>query len=194
MRAPRGRRASSERLLARLGVLRCGTCGSRMVVGFRSVPRTGERYDFYRCPPVGDCPRRVTISARVAETAVIEAVRELLHGVEGRAGMGDAVEGAEGDLVAAEAALEAAVEAFSALDDVPAAKARLVALRDARDAARERLAELQDAAGPAITVTVDDWDMLTIEEQRSLIVAILDRVSVAPGRGSDRITVYPRGE
>ena len=29
----RGRRANSERLLARLGVLRCGTCGSRMVVG-----------------------------------------------------------------------------------------------------------------------------------------------------------------
>jgi hypothetical protein len=30
---PRGRRARSDRLLARLGVLRCGTCGARMVVG-----------------------------------------------------------------------------------------------------------------------------------------------------------------
>jgi site-specific DNA recombinase len=29
----RGRRAKSDRLLARLGVLRCGTCGARMVVG-----------------------------------------------------------------------------------------------------------------------------------------------------------------
>ena len=28
----RGRQAKSERLLARLGVLRCGTCGSRMVI------------------------------------------------------------------------------------------------------------------------------------------------------------------
>ena len=33
MSSPRGRRAKSERLLARLGVLRCGTCGARMVVG-----------------------------------------------------------------------------------------------------------------------------------------------------------------
>src|SRR4029077_17035539 len=44
MRAPRGRRAKSERLLARLGVLRCGTCSARLVVGFRTT-RNGKRYD-----------------------------------------------------------------------------------------------------------------------------------------------------
>jgi hypothetical protein len=32
----RGRQATSERLLARLGVLRCGTCGSRMVINSSS--------------------------------------------------------------------------------------------------------------------------------------------------------------
>ena len=56
---PRGRRAKSDRLLARLNVLRCGTCGARMVVG--STNNRG--YALYRCPPTGDCPRRVTISA-----------------------------------------------------------------------------------------------------------------------------------
>ena len=41
----RGRQAKSERLLARLGVLRCGTCASRMVInsdsGLRGVSNTG---------------------------------------------------------------------------------------------------------------------------------------------------------
>ena len=45
---PRGRRAKSERLLARLGVLRCGTCDARMSVG-----TSQGRYALYRCPPVG---------------------------------------------------------------------------------------------------------------------------------------------
>lgn len=54
MRSPRGRHAKSERLLARLGVLRCATCGSRMVIG--STDQNGKRHYFYRCPPIGDCP------------------------------------------------------------------------------------------------------------------------------------------
>jgi hypothetical protein len=62
-RVSRGRRAKSERLLARLGVLRCGTCGARMIVG---TAHHG-RYFLYRCPPTGDCPRRVTISADIVE-------------------------------------------------------------------------------------------------------------------------------
>ena len=36
---PRGRRPKSERLLARLGVLRCETCGARMVVGTTPASR-----------------------------------------------------------------------------------------------------------------------------------------------------------
>ena len=36
VKVSRGRRAKSERLLARLGVLRCGSCGARMVVGTSS--------------------------------------------------------------------------------------------------------------------------------------------------------------
>ena len=76
MRVSRGRRAQSERLLARLGVLRCGTCGSRMSVG--STGKKGKKYYMYRCPPVGDCPQRVTISAPDVEEAVTAAVQELL--------------------------------------------------------------------------------------------------------------------
>jgi len=193
MRSPRGRRPKSERLLARLGVLRCGTCGARMVVGSRTHGE--QRWEHYRCPPIGDCPRRVTISAEVAERVVSDAVRELLGGISGTASVVDGISDAERDLERAEQELDAAVEAFSGLEDVASARERLLSLRDERDRARDRLAELQAASVPAVTVSASgDWDALTLDEQRALIRAVVERADVVPGRGADRITVHPRGE
>ena len=120
-RSPRGRRAKSERLLARLGVLRCATCGARMVVGSSNH----GAYALYRCPPVGDCPQRVTISAETAERTIVAAVRHLLAETQGAATIGDHVDEAERALQIAEQALTAAVEAFTGLDDVAAAQAKL---------------------------------------------------------------------
>ena len=57
----RGSREKSDRLLARLGILRCGTCGAKLVVGQQHS--NGKRYDFYRCIPQSDCAQRVTIGA-----------------------------------------------------------------------------------------------------------------------------------
>jgi len=68
----RGRRAKSERLLARIGVLRCGNCGSRMVVGTSN----SANYYVYRCQG-NDCTRRMTILADTVERMVIEKVEEL---------------------------------------------------------------------------------------------------------------------
>ena len=45
----RGRQAKSERLLARLGVLRCGTCGSRMVINSYSGNYRGGDTSAKRC-------------------------------------------------------------------------------------------------------------------------------------------------
>jgi DNA invertase Pin-like site-specific DNA recombinase len=189
MKSPRGRRAKSERLLARLGVLRCGTCGARMVVGTANH----GAYRLYRCPPIGDCPRRVTISAEVAERAVVDATRELLAGMAGTASMAEGVTDAERKFAAAEQELDAAVRAFTGLEDVDAARERLAALHEARDQTRDRLAEIQAAAAPAVTITArGDWDLLTLEEQRALITAVIDRATVAPGRGANRITIEPR--
>ena len=193
MRSPRGRRAKSQRLLARLGVLRCGTCGARMVIG--STDQNGKRHYFYRCPPIGDCPRRVTISADVAERVVVEEVRRLLEGVRGTANIAGGIEEAAQELDLQECELDAAVRAFSGLEDVEAARQRLLELREARDAARERLARLRAAAQPALTVSASgDWDLLTLDEQRDLIRAVVDRAVVLPGRGEGRITVKARGE
>src|SRR5947209_423285 len=61
--------AKSERLLARLGVLRCGTCGSRMVINSYS----GN----YRCGDTSAkrCQRRAAVKADRVEEMVLDAVR-----------------------------------------------------------------------------------------------------------------------
>jgi len=184
---PRGRRAKSERLLARLGVLRCGTCGSRMVVG-----TSQNKYALYRCPPVGDCPQRVTISAQAAERTVIEAVQELLAGIEGRASVEGGVHDAADDLARRQDALDAAIRAFAVLEDEQAARERLQELRAERDAARELHDDLLAASAPAITVSAGDWDELSFDGRRDLIRAVIEQAVVSPGRGPDRIRIDPR--
>ena len=186
MKSPRGRRAKSDRLLARLGVLRCGTCGGRLSIC------TTNAQTFYRCNPTSDCPRRVTISAAIAERVVVEAVQEALAGVEGRATIDQGIAEAQRAYEQAERELDAAVEAFTGLDDVASARAKLIELREARDQARDRVNELGAASAPAVTVTAQDWDLLTLDEQRALIRATIESATVAPGRGTDRITVTPR--
>lgn len=185
MKSPRGRRAKSERLLARLGVLRCGTCGARMVVGTANH----GAYALYRCPPNADCPARVTISADLAESAVVAAVQESLAGMRGTATIDESAEAAERAYEAAERELAAAVEAFSGLDDVSTTRTRLIALRATRDEARDRAVELQAVAAPALTVTAADWSLLTADEQRALIRALIAEAVVVPGRGPDRIRI-----
>jgi DNA invertase Pin-like site-specific DNA recombinase len=192
MRLPRGRKPKSDRLLARIGVLRCGTCGARMIVG--QARANGRDYPMYRCPPNGDCPRRVTVSATIAENTIIEAVQDALQDVHGRASVEDGVAEAERSLEAAEQELDAAVEAFSALDDVAAAREKLTALRDVRGAARERVEELRAATVPSITVSAGDWNTLTLDEKRALIRAVVSEATVAPGRGADRIRVQTFSE
>ena len=184
---PRGRRAKSERLLARLGVLRCGSCGSRMVVG-----TSQGRYALYRCPPVGDCPKRVTISAETAERTVVEAVQELLAGIEGRASFESGVEEAASELARRQDALDAAIRAFAGFEDEAAAHERLQELREARDQARERHDDRLAASAPAITLSASDWDDLSIDGQRDLIRAVVERAVVSSGRARDRISIEPR--
>jgi hypothetical protein len=151
-------------------------------------------YPLYRCSPTSDCSARVTVSADLVERVVVEEVKRLLEGVTGSASGAESIEGAERDVQHVEHELDAAVAAFSGLDDVAAARDRLLELREQRDQARDRVAELQAAVGPRLTVAAGDWDVLTLAERRALIRAVLDRVDVAPGRGADRITIQPRGQ
>jgi len=184
---PRGRRAKSDRLLARLGVLRCGTCDSRMVVG-----TSQNKYALYRCPPVGDCPQRVTISAEVAERTVVQAVQELLAGIEGRASVEGGVTEAANELARRQAAFDSAIRTLAGLEDEQAARERLRELGAERDAARERHDDLLAASAPAVTVSAGDWNELSVDGRRDLIRAVVDQAIVSPGRGPDRIRIEPR--
>jgi DNA invertase Pin-like site-specific DNA recombinase len=189
----RGRKPKSERLLARLGVLRCASCGGRMVVGTQTS--RGRSYPFYRCGHVReDCANRVTVSATLVERLVVDAVKEALTDVEGRASAQSNARDAETALQRAQAALDAAIRAFAGMDDEDAARERLLELRAARDDAQERVDRLGGDRAVLAINAADDWDRLTIDAQRALIRATVAQVVVAPGRGSDRVTVELFGQ
>ncbi len=191
MKVPRGRKPKSERLLARLGVLRCGSCGARL--SSMKLPKQ-EDYPIYRCPSTSDCPRHVTIPAEIAERVVTDAVRRALADAEGQASVADTARKAERELEQAQADLDAALRSFTAsgLADEPAAVERLAELRQVRDDAQARLYRI----GPTAALTVnaaDDWERLGLEERRALIRATVESAVVAPsGRGAGRIAIQLR--
>jgi site-specific DNA recombinase len=189
----RGRRAKSDRLLARLGVLRCATCGGRMVVGTQT--QHGRSYPFYRCGHVReDCPRRVTISAEIVEEIVIGEVRRALADAEGRASVENNAREAERDLERARANLDAALRTFAGFADEQGARDRLAELGAERDRAQERVDHLGGHRAVVVVNADRDWDRLSLDARRALIRATVDEVRVAPGRGADRVTVKLVGE
>jgi DNA invertase Pin-like site-specific DNA recombinase len=192
MKVSRGRRAKSERLLARLGVLRCATCDARMVVGTSN----NSGYHVYRCPSTGDCSRRTTISANLVEGVVVEATKAALMDVDGRAEAQAQARDAQVALAAAQDALDAATRIMlgAGLESEPSAVERLSGLREQRDDARA-LADRVVPRDASLTINAaDDWDRLSVDAQRALIPTAVARVTVAPGRGVDRIRVERFGE
>ncbi|MGI8803680.1 MAG: recombinase family protein, partial [Solirubrobacteraceae bacterium] len=146
MKVSRGRRAKSDRLLARLGVLRCGTCDARMVVG----SAVSGRYFVYRCPPNGGCSRHVTISAEVVEALVVAAVRAGLDGCFGFRAAQDNVREARVALQSAQSDLDSVIRMLADFTNELAAKERLVELRRVHDLAQERVDQLCDVGGREI--------------------------------------------
>jgi site-specific DNA recombinase len=187
MTVPRGRQARSNRLLSRLGVLRCGSCGARLSV--MRVPKND--YPIYRCASTNDCDRHVTISARIAEDVVSAAVRDALSDLEGRASAAENAQQAIRERDRAQAELDAALRSFTSagLGDEPVAVECLAELRMARDDAQARLDQMAPQAELTINAA-DDWEKLSLDEQRALIRATVQSAVVAPvGRGAERITL-----
>ncbi len=189
MVVPRGRQAKSTRLLARLNVLRCGSCGARLVA--MKLPKQGD-YPIYRCPSTSDCAHHVTISAVKAENAVVEAVRRHIADVEGRASAETNARDAERELDRAQQTLDALIRVLDPLE--PASVERLTEATAARDDAREHLDRVGGARQALQIPIAADWDRLTTDEQRAFIRATVDRAVVAPGRGDDRISIHLLGE
>jgi DNA invertase Pin-like site-specific DNA recombinase len=185
MVVPAGRKPKSQRLLARLGVLRCGTCGGRM-----SVSKTGTGYVFYRCG-TKECSRPVTISADPIEAAVIAAVIDHHRSIRGQArGEQRAAEARE----AADAATKTHADFVAILDpSEPSHVDREAGLRADRDAKRERADQLE-AAYPATVERDVEGTFATgsLAARRALIRDTVERVTVDPGRGSGRVTIKLR--
>jgi hypothetical protein len=183
----RGRRPKSERLLARLGVLRCDNCGARMVVG--SSNNSG--YWIYRCPPTGDCERRVTISAEIAEGTIAQYVKDFMLDETGKSSLQSDAQRAATDLEQAHSALDGAIRAFSGLDTEPAAIERLADLTAARNEARDRYERLSASLdAQTLTVGMDDWDTLSLAVRRKLVRLVIRQARVSTeGRGADRIAI-----
>lgn len=191
VRTPRGRRAKSERLLARQGILRCASCGSRMV----TATANNSGYPVYRCPPTGECSRRVSISAVAAERVVIEATRTHLEGVIGVRAARQHVRSVRSALKRAEENLAAAIEAIGDWTD-PTAVQTLRRLREDRDAAQQRVDDLAVPDEDELLSLAEDWDRLTLADRRRCIRAALAYVEVVPADGrptEDRLLVESRG-
>jgi DNA invertase Pin-like site-specific DNA recombinase len=187
MVAPRGPRGASERLLARLGIMRCARCNGKMTVN-----RTRGVSWSYRCPSSRpECDERAAINAELIERHVVDEVREARTWTEGTASIDSAVQGAAIELEVAESALDSAFRAFAGFEDVPAARERFAELRAAVDAARARVDQFGASQRATLTLTAGwEWDDLTQDERRAIIRATVDTVTVGTGRGLDRVSVH----
>lgn len=188
----RGRYAKSQRLLARLGVLRCQSCGSRMIVNHQR----GDRGAFYRCgSKYTDCPARSTIMAHIVEPLVSDYVLRKIANVEGHASIEADYCDAEAALAAAETNLDDFAELFAAVITRPRMQAKVAELTALVEAAAERVEHLARTRAALSVLLGRDWTDLTLAEQRGFITDTIGRVDVAPGRsadgGRDRLTIEP---
>jgi DNA invertase Pin-like site-specific DNA recombinase len=186
-----GRKAKSERLLARQGILRCGSCGARMNVEANQV-----KYTFYRCPSGTDCPHRVTVSADHAEEAVREYTIERLRGARGRASTAAQFAACAERLKTAQDKLS---KYLALVDpDEPAAAQRIADLTADRDKAQAAADRVGVGAQQGVEMDASNWDNLSLTGRRRLVKLALARVLVAPassGSGPrDRLSFEPFGE
>jgi Recombinase len=183
----RGRQAKSERLLARLGVLRCGTCASRMVINSDSGS--------YRCgdTSANRCRRRAAVKADRVEAMVRDAVRACWAGADMHPRASRRQRSREAD--------EAIERANADLDDTirqlgevgllgrPASRETLEKLTAALDDAHAVRARLGDG-GKSDVIGPDEIDKLPepakrLAAWRRLIGDTVESVMVAPAMTAD---------
>jgi DNA invertase Pin-like site-specific DNA recombinase len=195
----RGPQTDSPNLLARQGLLYCGTCGAKMVAGGQNLRNRPDaphtRYYDYRCASIvsPSCSRRPYISAVNLDAYVVEYVKRRLADAQGRWSSDERLVQAQAELIDKEQRLNGAVAAFDGLGDVAAIQAKLREMKVDYEAARERLEELRAAFGTPAVASMADWADMTLTEQRSLLRAFIKRIVIVPGRGTlaQRVTIEP---
>jgi DNA invertase Pin-like site-specific DNA recombinase len=183
----RGRQAKSERLLARLGVLRCGTCGSRMVINSYS----GN----YRCGDTSArrCQRRAAVKADRVEQIVLDAIRSYSTTADahGRASRKQQIREADEAIERANAELDDTIRQLGELGLLgrPASQETLEKLTAALDDAHTFRARLGDR-GESDVIGPDEIDKLRdpakrLAAWRRLLTDTVESVTVAPAITAD---------
>jgi hypothetical protein len=183
----RGRQAKSQRLLARLGVLRCGTCASRMVIN----SYTGG----YRCgdTSANRCQRRAAVKADRVEEMVLDAVRTFSATADehGRASRKQQIREADKAIARADANLDNTIRQLGELGLLgrPASQETLGKLTKALDDAHSVRARLGDG-GERDVIGPEDIDKLHEPKERlaawrRLITDTVESVTVAPAMTAD---------
>jgi DNA invertase Pin-like site-specific DNA recombinase len=191
MRSPRGRQAKSQRLLSRLGVLRCKGCGGRMSVG---DDWRGSKV--YRCStPAGNCLERSTIMADVADAKVWAEAVIAAEELRGRAVDDERVAAAEVEADRAEQALEGLVAMLTGLEAVAGVRERVLSAQAEAKRLRARANRLALSVSGA-SEDVDPRDpRLSLKARRGIVRWAIREAVVcrsAPGlQGAARITVDP---
>src|SRR5947209_6908464 len=183
----RGRQAKSERLLARLGVLRCGTCGSRMVINSDSGSnRCGDT-------SANRCQQRAAVKADRVEEMVLDAVRAYSATADAprRASLRQQIRGADEAIERANPDLDDAIRQLGELGLLgrPASQETLEKLTTALDDAHTVRARLGDG-GESDVIAPDDIDKLRepakrLAAWRWLITDTVQSVTVAPAMTAD---------
>jgi hypothetical protein len=183
----RGRQAKSERLLARLGVLRCGTCGWRMVINSDSGS--------YRCgdTSANRCRRRAAVKADRVEAIVLDAVRAhwATRDAHQRGSHKRQIRDADEVIKRANADLDDTIRQLGELGLLgrPASQEALEKLTKALDAAHAVRARLGDG-GDSDVIGPDEIDKLDepakrLAAWRRLISDTVESVTVAPAMTAD---------
>lgn len=194
----RGRQIESPNLLARQGLVRCGTCGGKMMAGGQNLTgRVGaprKRYYDYRCVAnvSPGCPRRPYISADRLDAYVADYAKCRLVDLRGQWSDDQRVFQAEADVADKRVALNAAVAAFDGVN-VEATRAKLLELQESLEQANERMETLRAAFGTAALASLDNWDAMKLRRRREILRAFIDRIVIAPGRGTleQRVSIEP---
>ena len=177
----RGRQAKSDRLLARLGVLRCGTCASRMVINSDSGS--------YRCGDTSAdrCRRRAAVKADRVEEMVSSATAN----PHPRASRKRQIRAADEAIERANAELDDTTRQLGELELLgrPASQETLEKLTTALDHAHTARARLGDRSESNI-IGPDDIDRLRepakrLAAWRRLITDTVESVTVAPAMTAD---------
>jgi hypothetical protein len=178
----RGRQAKSERLLARLGVLRRGSCGSRMVINsYTGSCRCGDS-------SANRCQRRAAVKADRVEELVLDAVRahSVTADVHGRLSRRQQIREADEAIDRANADLDETIRQLGELGLLgrPASRETLGKLTKALDDAHAVRARLGDV-GESKVIGPDDIEKLREPKERlaawrRLITDTVESVTVAP--------------